>query len=719
MVNKPGIEEGSYFQRILASPGMKFLNQLHARSFSLNIFQMNALELMEATHKVRDPDQGLFLMSQDNKEAGQQAHRELSRHVHNFVASAKTLVDHTRVFVEEHYENTPVLSSFRDQITSTFTNDPVSKFVHDLRNYMLHKGLPNSHMFMFFEQHPKKPERGAKLTTGIRLDTASLLEWSSWTAPAKRYIEQAGEHINIHQFSEEYLVRINRFHSWLEAMLHEHHAADLAHLAKLQELYATETAIARNASNLQCHNSDIVSVESQTLLDAHLTFAAQDATAINEMSDALLLKVRKIVVPASSPDKFPSQRPISATLTDADMIETPIFWGPDVTGERVLIFIQTDNQLFGLSELDFADIENISNKIHTIRWAIDRLSRKFIEDEFLIWARGNFRIQNRSSFSDAIIVKSLEKIALLEVWAPIAHLEVETPLEFGSVRIAPITSDKIDSIEQMGEAIFPAAQKEAVRELFTNMRRELQGFAAVVVSLEAEPILAEERGVMIAQDAVSLLRFFSPAAPVSWVLCPTALLGAEIVPHSKLLVLTDASFSMTDRIASSDIAFWKLSQSGIERLEEMGFRQAGDLVSPAGLSNFAASVRSSLITYGKGTTFPDLIDRLIHALSALEGVFLRHAMEPIESNIADRISFILSKLESERAEIAQNVRQAYRLRGQYRTLPLSPREQAILARFVANAHTSLRIALQNVASFQTKAEFIAAVDRLGLVPSAL
>lgn len=715
MDNRPEIEEGSYFQKIHASSGVKFLNQLHARSFSLNIFQMNALELMEATRKVRDPEQGLSLMSQDNKEAGQQAHRELSRHVHNFVASAKTLVDHTRVFIEEHYADTTVLSSYKDQITSTFANEPVSKFVHDLRNYMLHKGLPNSHMFMYFEQDPEKPERGAELTTGIRLDTESLLEWSGWTAPAKQYIESAGEYINIHQFSEEYLVRVNRFHSWLEALLHEHHATDLAELAKLQELYTIETT---NEPKTQVPNSIILNVAPQTPLDVPFTFSAEDAAAINEMSDTLLSKVREITVPASSPDEFPTQRPISASLTDADMIETPIFRGHDANGNPVIIFIRTDRQLFGLAELDFADAEDIADKIHTTRWARDKLSREFIQNELLVWVRSNFRTQNRNSFSSTLIEKSLREVAVLEVWAPIAHLEVESQLEFGSVKISPITSEKIDSLKQMGPEI-PPDQKEAVRELFANMRKELQGFAAVVITLEAEPLLASEKGLMIAQDAISLLRFFSPAAPVSRALCPTALLGAEIVPHSKLLVLSDSSFSMTDKISSRNIAFWKLPQRGLKQLEAMGFKQAGSLVSPAGLSDFAASVRSSLITYGKGTTFPDLIDRLTHALSALEGVFLRHSMEPVESNIADRISFVLSKQESERAEIAQNIRQAYRQKGQYRTSPLSPREQEILARFVFNAHVSLQIALQNVASFQTKAEFIAAVELLGVTPSAL
>ena len=714
MNKRPDIEESSYHQKIFASSGMKFLNQLHARSFSLNIFQMNALELMEATRKVRDPDQGLALMSHEHREAGQQAHREISRHIHNFVASSKTLVDHTRVFMEENYAGTQTHKNYQAQIANTFAVDPISKFVHDLRNYMLHKGLPNSHMFMLMEQDPEKPELGAQITTGIRFGTASLLEWPRWTMPAKQYLEQAGEYIEIHQFVDEYLVRVNQFHQWLELLLHEHHVDDLAEFNKLQELYAKDSISASDTSKLQLASSSIIDVESQISHDEPLTFSSQDARVINEMSKILLLKVREISLLANNAEKFPTQRPISAQLSDADMIGTPIFYGNDVNDEDVIIFIQNNNQSYGLSLSDLADVENICDKIHTVRWAKEKLSRKFIEDEFLVWARDNFQTSQESLFSDAIIVKSREQIRILEVWAPIAHLEIESPLNFGPVKVTPITSDKIDALEQMCKGLEPT-QQEGVRMLFENMRHQLQGFAAIVITLEVELHLAGERGLMIAQDAVNLLRFFSPGASASEVLCPTALFGTQIVPSSKLLILSDSTFSMTDRIISNSVAFWRLSQHDIEHLEEVGFRQAGELISPAGLNDFASSARSSLITYSKGTTFPDLIDRISQALSALEGVFLRHEMEPVESNIADRISFLLSKEKGARAEIAQNVRHAYRLRGQYRTSPLSPREHEIIAQFVANAHRALRTALQNVGLFQTKVEFVEAVDRLGAV----
>jgi hypothetical protein len=55
---------------------MQFLNRAHQRTFSLNIFRMNAQELIDITRRVSDPDEGIRLMSQNNRAASLQAHRE-------------------------------------------------------------------------------------------------------------------------------------------------------------------------------------------------------------------------------------------------------------------------------------------------------------------------------------------------------------------------------------------------------------------------------------------------------------------------------------------------------------------------------------------------------------------------------------------------------------------------------------------------------------------
>ncbi|MGP1716450.1 MAG: hypothetical protein ACTS9Y_04665 [Methylophilus sp.] len=701
-------EEKSYFSQILESPGVKFLNQLHARSFSLNTFQMNASELIEATLKVNDPEHGLSLMSQDHRDAGRQAHRELSRHIHNFVASAKALVDHTRVFMREHYAGTETYKKYDAQVTNTFSKNAVSKFVHDLRNYILHRGMPNSHMFLSMKQDPSLPELGATITSGIRFDTKSLLEWSGWTAPSKGYIAQNGEFINISPFVEEYLVRVNSFNDWLDTLLREHHASDLAELTRLQELDALTTSTANNNSNLQALPSDN-SIQEEALSAEPFTFLAQEAIVINEMCNVLLSKISEILLPPNVSNNFPTQRPVATTITDKDIIGSPKYTGADINGEDICAFIFNNKKLFGLKISELEELEDICDTVHQTPWTKNKLSRGFIRNEFFEWAQKNYLSDKKNSFTEAIIAKSRAKVTHYELWAPISHLEVESSFEFGSVTISPITSDRIDDIEKISATI--QSQKIEVEKFFLKMRGDLQDLAAVVISSEVEPELAYEKGLITAQDVVSLLRFFSPGASASWVLCPIDLYGQEIIPKSKLFLTTKSSFSMRESILSKGIGEWRLSTTGLEHLEEMGLGYAGKLVNPIGLNDFATSVRTSIIQYSKGTTFPTIMDRLSHALLAIEEILLKHELEHVEPRIANRLSLMLSGDQSERAEIANNVRQIYWLIDQPKANQLTSREQELVAQFTFNAHQGLQVALKNIEIFQFKAEFIDAVER--------
>ncbi|MEB0149251.1 hypothetical protein [Pseudomonas sp. CCC2.2] len=695
------------FQEIHESAGMRFLNQVKMRSFSLNIFQMNALELMEETQKIRDPDVGLFLMSHDNQEAGDQAHRELSRHIHNFVASSKTLVDHTRVFITENYANTEIQEKTNKEIEGTFLNSPVSKFVHDLRNYMLHKGLPNSHMFLSGNNDPDN-KRGMTFTTGIRFDTKSLLEYTRWTAPAKRYIEEAGEHIDIHQFTEQYLAIINKFHTWLDLLLSEHHKEDLVNLAKLQNLYY----------NKPSHAPADTAPETTPSSTKVLPLATEDleptpgiSESVDTISDEILSKIRRIIFPERSGDKFPTQRPISATITDEEMFGIPISTGPDINGEQTIAFIKSGDGYFGLAHNDFNEIESIIDKLQNEEWAKQRISRQFIKDEFISWAQSSFNNLNKKPFSKSIFERSTDQIKSYTIWLPIAHLEVEVSFDLGPVKISPITLEFIDNIQDMTKDFSPS-QSDQTAAFFKKIRHELQGLAAVVVPLEAEHILAEERALALAQDAVNILRFFSPTAPLSDMLCPTALLGTEIFPHKKIMTVSQTSFSLTDGILASNIYRWRISKQDILDLESMGITKAASLICSDELNNFAQSIRSAIITYSKGSTVIDPIERLHYALSALEEVYLRHSVEPIESKISRRTSLVLSNDESSRAEVAEIIRKAYRLKGQYKTSAPAAHEQQIISLCIGYTHEAIRTALLNINSFHKKLEFIEAVDRL-------
>ncbi|MGR7070116.1 hypothetical protein ACU62W_04345 [Klebsiella aerogenes] len=234
---KKNVNGAEILRQIRESKGSIYLDLAHQRSFSLNVFQMNALELIEAVQKVRDPDQGLLLMRENNREAGLQAHRELNRHVHNFVSSSLTLVEHTRVFMRKNYLDTQLLKTYETQVVATFAKSPVAQFVQGLRNYMLHRGLPASSMFMKILSNPGETDGSGTMETGVHYDTASLLDWKDWKAPARAYLEHAGEHLDIYDFAIEYLTLVNQFHEWLDNTLNSHHLSDLQELKLLQSQF--------------------------------------------------------------------------------------------------------------------------------------------------------------------------------------------------------------------------------------------------------------------------------------------------------------------------------------------------------------------------------------------------------------------------------------------------------------------------------------------------
>lgn len=67
----------------------------------------------------------------------------------------------------------------------------------------------------------------------MQYDTASLLDWKDWKSVARTYLEEAGEHLDVHEFAQEYLTLVNQFHGWLDATLATHHHSDLQELSQL------------------------------------------------------------------------------------------------------------------------------------------------------------------------------------------------------------------------------------------------------------------------------------------------------------------------------------------------------------------------------------------------------------------------------------------------------------------------------------------------------
>ncbi len=217
--------------RIHDSAGMAVMNRLHSRSFTLNIFTMNAQDLLEALKLVSTPQVAIQLMAEKNCGAGTQAHREVIRLFHNFLAGAMTLVDQTRVFIAEHYEGTPIAGLYASEVANRFGDNGLHAFVQGLRNFMLHKGLPNS------EQHITFTRGAADFECGIRFSREELEQYDRWKASAREFLKRQPEKIVLLDVCSQYEELIHSFHDWLDREIREHHKVDIDEMRRLQAEY--------------------------------------------------------------------------------------------------------------------------------------------------------------------------------------------------------------------------------------------------------------------------------------------------------------------------------------------------------------------------------------------------------------------------------------------------------------------------------------------------
>lgn len=699
------IEESStvsdLWEQIKDSAGSRYLNLAHQRSFSLNVFQMNAVELMEVAQRVKDPNQGMNLMMQNNREAGTQAHRELNRHVHNFVSSALTLVEHTRVFMRKHYAATDLLTIYEKQVTATFAQSPVAQFVQGLRNYMLHRGMPNSSMFMKFTADPEVSDGSGTMETGVRYDTNSLLDWKEWKPVARAYLEQAGDYLDLHESAQEYLTLVNQFHGWLDATLEAHHQTDLQELSCLQARF--------QATSLQRPAASSESVETFDFEAIQPEFTSAQIAELGHISSSLLDKIRELHLQVPS-QGFPTERPV-AVIVDLNDAGPIAFWGKDESGEGAFMFIRREGKSYGLLESDYGYLDSLIDAVMKSTWVRNRLSHKFVLDVLCDWARERFGSSGQS-FADTLSIAARKSIKAVDVWAPIANLEVEQGFDFGPVRIESITPAVMEKFRNWVPS--RPEQEREVSQFFEKLKSDIQGYASVVVSMEAEPEIARERALQLAQTAVGLLRFFSPAASDSRMLSSMALVGAEYIPKSKLIVLGESSFALSEGLLSTELGAWRLSMEQIAQLKSELLDTAASLVTPGGLSEFALAIRTSLLTYSKGITFVDPLDRLRNCLSALEGVLLKHEMEPRAHSLTNRMGFFLTRGGVNGEVVKQVVQQVYWLQSQPQLAEQGYREHELMRVFMSYAHAVLCMVLGNAMNFNSKAEFVTEIDHASL-----
>ena len=200
---------------------------MRLQTFSSNyyVFHRNYQELNQLLSSTQNPDTFFDLWTQDKRPELVMVMNEVARLFHNFLASAKTLVDHTRALVDDWYTESKFFEEYKAEVQKRFIGNSTIGFVEELRNYALHFSMPLSRAVVRFAT-----DSDTKQTTPIQtfvIDKAELIKWSKWTAKGRSYLDSAGDEIVIKELADRYFQEINNFQVWMQRRLEDVHMDEL------------------------------------------------------------------------------------------------------------------------------------------------------------------------------------------------------------------------------------------------------------------------------------------------------------------------------------------------------------------------------------------------------------------------------------------------------------------------------------------------------------
>lgn len=192
----------SKVEELQLSEGWIITEKFEHLGSTFHIFNINHKELLANIEQFKKPE-SLLLWDVRNKKEMDFFLKEVTRQLHNFVAGAKTFVDHTRIIAKELYENTEFWTEYETQVKQQFVLNPLVQFVHDLRNYILHRDLPLAFASLTFE-----------INWSLRISLKDMRKWKEWKPLSKQYINSKDDEL-IEYVINDYSKSIFSFHDWL------------------------------------------------------------------------------------------------------------------------------------------------------------------------------------------------------------------------------------------------------------------------------------------------------------------------------------------------------------------------------------------------------------------------------------------------------------------------------------------------------------------------
>lgn len=216
--------------KIVRSEGAQLQSELSAVSRMYRLFSMNERELRRHFDVYESVEATLELWDATHPERFEAFLDETDRLLHNYLAAAASLADHTmRLWKKYPPQDAALTEEYRRRVDEAFKSSPLANFIQGLRNLTVHRQLPVIQGTLSLTGG-----ENASLAAVTTLNKEALLAWDGWKGGAKKYLEEAGDSIDLEEVIAAYTASVHEFNRWFGQ------AWVGAHLAAFDELHKLE-----------------------------------------------------------------------------------------------------------------------------------------------------------------------------------------------------------------------------------------------------------------------------------------------------------------------------------------------------------------------------------------------------------------------------------------------------------------------------------------------
>jgi hypothetical protein len=452
----------------------------------------------------------------------------------------------------------------------------------------------------------------------------------------------------------------------------------------------------------------------------------------NKKAQELISLIKEFIENSTKKNSFPTDLYISANLTKDDIIGEVVESTINNNGETIEKFFRIKNKIYGLREEDYKELKKVSERIQLLPAFTKSISLSYIEEKLFEWVKSAFLSKDSNIlFMEYFQNEAKVIIQSFSLWIPIANLGVENPFSIGKSEIIPLSKAKLDDweatylanlnpdsladldVKYLENLNFEQIKKN-LADTFHSIRKDYQGLACVVTTIEAEQKYAHDYALEQAQKITSILSILSGAVSVPNDKSFSQIKGSENISQAALFFEINNKITNISQgiIEKNSPRTFMINGEILQEMNTMGLGKISYLLAlePEELRPFEKQVLTFLLLYSKASFTDEPIEKLVYILSALESILLRPDNEPIQQNLGERLAFFISDKLDERKAIVKNLRSVYGFRSKYIHHGSSSSELETIQEFLFFVFRFFIMLINNFHVFSQKEDFLNYID---------